>query len=323
MHETLIENIKLHIDSVDDGEDGLNVVGWCASDTDKVDSVRLSKGKESFPAVYGKEREDVQEYYKGEKGDFLKSGFSITVPKKFKDSKDLFLEVLKKKTWTKVVEIKGSEAWALTEETGSVDYKISKNLNPAVLVIDDFYENPDEIRDFALSRRFVPHLEYHKGQRTESKYIPDGMKETLETILRMKITSWDDQGANGVFQFCTAEDAVVYHVDTQTYAAVVYLTPDAPASCGTTCFKSRRTGLRSDPEDKDSERLGKNKDELSFEIFRGNFYDKTDLETVDIVGNVYNRLVIFNAKSIHAASEYFGDTKENSRLFHIFFFDAK
>ena len=321
MHETLIEDVKLYIDSVDSQDDELNVTGWCASDSDKIDNVRLSKGKDSFVAVYGKERKDVQKYY--ENKNFLKSGFSISIPQKFKDPEGLCLEVLKKKTWTKAVDIKGQEAWALTEEKGSVDFKISKKLNPELMVIDNFYENPDEIRDFALSRRFAPHLEYHKGQRTESKYIPDGIKETLETLLRMKITSWENQGANGVFQFCTAEDALVYHVDTQNYAAVVFLTPNAPTSCGTTFFRSKSTGLMRSPTDQDSEKLGKSKDDLYFDIFRNNFYDKTDLEVVDVVGNVYNRLVIWDAKLIHAASEYFGDQKENSRLFHMFFFDAK
>jgi hypothetical protein len=321
MHETLIEDVKLHVDSVNGQDDELNIVGWCASASSKVDNVRLSKGKESFVGVYGKERKDVQEHY--ENKDFLNSGFSISIPRKFKDAKDLCLEVLKKKAWTKAVNIEGAEAWSLTEEKKTVDFKISKKLNPELIVIDDFYENPDEIRDFALSRGYAPHLEYHKGQRTESKYIPDGIKETLETLLRMEITSWEDQGANGVFQFCTAEDSLVYHVDAQTYAAVVFLTPNAPVSCGTTFFKSKSTGLLHSPTDEDSERIGRSKDDLSFEIFKNNFYDKTDLEVVDVVGNVYNRLVIWDAKLIHAASEYFGDQKQNSRLFHMFFFDAK
>ena len=60
MHETLIEDVKLYIDSVDSQDDELNVTGWCASDSDKIDNVRLSKGKDSFVAVYGKERKDVQ-----------------------------------------------------------------------------------------------------------------------------------------------------------------------------------------------------------------------------------------------------------------------
>ena len=35
--------------------------------------------------------------------------------------------------------------------------------------------------------------------------------------------------ANGIFQFCTADQPIVYHVDNQTYAGMVYLTPEAPA----------------------------------------------------------------------------------------------
>jgi hypothetical protein len=42
---------------------------------------------------------------------------------------------------------------------------------------------------------------------------------------------------------------------------------------------------------------------------------------VDQLGNVYNRLVIFNAAYLHSAVDYFGFNKENSRLWHMFFFD--
>ena len=58
-------------------------------------------------------------------------------------------------------------------------------------------------------------------------------------------------------------------------------------------------------------------------MFEGNFYDKTPWELVDTVGNVYNRMVVFDSRRVHAASEYFGDSIENSRLFQMFFFDAE
>ena len=57
------------------------------------------------------------------------------------------------------------------------------------------------------------------------------------------------------------------------------------------------------------------------QIYAGGFFDRTKFELVDSIGNVFNRLFIFDAQNIHAASEYFGQTKEDSRLFHIFFFD--
>jgi hypothetical protein len=39
------------------------------------------------------------------------------------------------------------------------------------------------------------------------------------------------------------------------------------------------------------------------------------------VGNIYNRLVIMDAQSIHSAGPYFGSNKTDSRLTHLFFFD--
>jgi hypothetical protein len=51
------------------------------------------------------------------------------------------------------------------------------------------------------------------------------------------------------------------------------------------------------------------------------FYHHIIDELVGTTGNVFNRLVLFDAKCIHSANEYFGTTKENSRLFHLFFFD--
>ena len=316
MHKTLLDDVKLHIDSIENQEKEIEISGWCSSTSQKVETVRLTKGSDVFSSTFGKERKDVAKFY--ENKNFLNSGFNITVNQKFKDLQDLELQALISKKWVTILKLNDSRL--LDAKT---DFKISNNLTSEFLVVDNFYENPDEVRDFALSCDFSPHPQYHKGQRTEQKFIPKGIKERFETLLHSQITSWEDQGANGVFQYCTAEDQVVYHVDSQSYAAVIYLTKDAPPSCGTTFFKSRRTGLRSAPTQKDCERLGKNEQDLSFEIFKNNFYDKTDLEEVDVVGNVYNRLVIWNAKLIHAASEYFGDKKENSRLFHMFFFDVK
>ena len=173
---------------------------------------------------------------------------SETVNQKFKDLQDLELQALISKKWVTILKLNDSRL--LDAKT---DFKISNNLTSEFLVIDNFYENPDEVRDFALSCDFSPHPQYHKGQRTEQKFIPEGIKERFETLLHSQITSWEDQGANGVFQYCTAEDQLVYHVDSQSYAAVVYLTKDAPPSCGTTFFKSRRTGLRNAPTQKDCE----------------------------------------------------------------------
>ena len=90
---------------------------------------------------------------------------------------------------------------------------------------------------------------------------------------------------------------------------MVYLSPDAPVDCGTSLLMHKSTGIRtSDDPNSDS-------------AFIGGFYDKTKFEVVDVIGSIFNRLVIFDSRCIHAACQYLGNSKETGRLTHLFFFD--
>ena len=51
--------------------------------------------------------------------------------------------------------------------------------------------------------------------------------------------------------------------------------------------------------------------------------DLTKWEVVDTVGNVFNRLILFNAKRYHMSMDYFGKDKTDSRLFQVFFFSTE
>jgi hypothetical protein len=56
-------------------------------------------------------------------------------------------------------------------------------------------------------------------------------------------------------------------------------------------------------------------------VFKNGFLDSTEFDIVDVVGNVYNRLILFDSQQIHSASTYFGNNLNNGRLFQLFFFD--
>jgi hypothetical protein len=176
-------------------------------------------------------------------------------------------------------------------------------------VVDNFYSDPHAVRKYALQHEFFADLRYYKGKRTKEKFFVPGTKKSFENIIGQKISVWDEYGMNGVFQTCSSEDPLVYHTDYQQWAGMVYLTPDAPYECGTSMYSHKATKARhtSDPG-------------IEY-AFSGGFFDKTKFDLVDSIGNVFNRLVIFNGKCIHSASEYFGQTLEDSRLFHMFFFD--
>lgn len=181
--------------------------------------------------------------------------------------------------------------------------------NKRIFVVDNFYSDPYAVRKYALDQEFVEDLRYYKGRRTQERFFVPGTKTVFEHIIGQPISVWDEYGMNGVFQTCNSEDPLVYHTDLQQWAGMVYLTPDAPYQAGTSMFAHKETKTRhtSDPGIESA--------------FDGGFYDGTKFELVDSIGNVFNRLVIFNGKCIHSASQYFGRTLEDSRLFHMFFFD--
>jgi hypothetical protein len=181
----------------------------------------------------------------------------------------------------------------------------------SIIIVDGFLDDPDAVRNIALKQNFVKM--HSAGVRTERNFLHLApYREQFEQLLQKRLTNWDDNAANGRFQCCFASDAIPYHSDSQSAAGVLFLTPDAPIEAGLSFFRGRLSGLRGRSRD-----LGLM--ELTFG--GGAEFDRSRWEEVDRVGNLYNRLVLFNAQLAHGASAYFGDNIENGRLFQNFFFN--
>ena len=309
MYNTKIPNVLMNVERVFQDIGKTTFEGWIYSTENKtIDSLIIED--KSIDTVW-KDRPDVVEYFKGSIPS-NKVGFTIT---------------LKNNLLSKNLCIKFDNSNTVFDLTSLLKEIVSKSGfngdDKDLIVVDNFYAKPDMVREYAMNELEFTSSDYHKGQRSNSRFILDGTKEKLETILGKRITNWNNGGyANGVFQFCTADQPIVYHVDSQMYAAMVYLTPDAPPQTGTAMYRSKVTGISSFPGQES--RMGNE----YVDTFRGNnkemnFYDGTQFEKIDDIGNVYNRLVIFNSSQLHAATEYFGDAIDNARFFHMFFFDIE
>jgi hypothetical protein len=62
--------------------------------------------------------------------------------------------------------------------------------SPTLWVVDNFYNDPDSIRDFALKQEFE-FSDYHRGRRTKDQFEIPGTKEAFESIMGIQITTWD------------------------------------------------------------------------------------------------------------------------------------
>ena len=202
-------------------------------------------------------------------------------------------------------------------KTVEEDNRLSYESKPTVWVVDNFYEEPDSMREFALNQNYdIGGIgRGYIGNRTHEQFLFPELKSKFENIMGKKITKWEEYGMNGRFQYCWSGQPVVYHCDAQMWGGMIYLTPDAPFQCGTTLYANKDNKVR-----RGCEPGGR----IAWDGKEGDpFLDGTPFEPVDILGNVYNRLVIFDAQCIHSASEYFGTVKENCRLWQMFFFDTE
>jgi len=199
-------------------------------------------------------------------------------------------------------------------------------METSLIIVDNFYQDPDDVREFALSQDFGVTGNY-PGNRTKS-FLNDELKYWINSIVEPHagpVTYWGNEGEEsytGAFQVTTSDDRTWIHADQTTkWAGVCYLTPNAPHTGGTGIFRHKETGLMSIPRDENGERV--DYDHPLLEPLNGDYNDYTKWDLVDVVGNIYNRLVLYRGDLFHASLDYFGNTMENGRLFQTFFFSTE
>ena len=125
---------------------------------------------------------------------------------------------------------------------------MTRNPSCGLIIIDNFYNNALETRNYILTQEFSVRGNY-PGQRTIS-YANEHLKETIQKYVEPfggKITDFPipnddvsnaDKIYNGSFQYTTSRDRSWVHIDGHNnWAGVLYLTPDAPLSSGTSFYK--------------------------------------------------------------------------------------
>lgn len=182
--------------------------------------------------------------------------------------------------------------------------------SPKIIVIDDFYDKPYQVRDIALQQEYYEDIRHFKGKRSRANLLLPNLREFFESVLQKKIVDWIGQPCNGVFQITDPSNPIVYHSDLQDYAAAVYLNPDDDFdNNGTSFWEHKESTLQYSLASPFS--AGKTyPEDISF-------LDESQYRLLDRVGGRFNRLVIWNARAIHSATSY-----RKERLVQLFFFNV-
>jgi hypothetical protein len=168
MHDTLYSLARGNIDVYSDDK----IEGWLFyiyKDIykEEIDSRVIEEIEEDvfniYDCIINIERLDVSKFYKNDLYShcgFIFNNSNIT-------KKNFKIQILINNIWETVFDFKKK----------NIFLPIMNRPNISFLVIDNFYKEPDKIREFALNQTFNEHKEYHKGRRTEERFNFKGIKE--------------------------------------------------------------------------------------------------------------------------------------------------
>ena len=202
-------------------------------------------------------------------------------------------------------------------------------INYPITIVDDFYPDPDQIRNIALGMEYYGEKDQRfPGVRTKPLHIAE--PSIFEYTCQKMFSIFHDYSHDNVswnvlsgFQSITKyfDSGYIHHDNEATViAGVVYLTPDADLESGTSIYK---------PNKYYNKQLYDQLNESKIKYFNGEIDLNTYIDSRDKiqtmfdetlrVNNVYNRMIMYEGSEWHKANNFFGEDLESSRLTQIIF----
>ena len=198
-----------------------------------------------------------------------------------------------------------------------------------VIEVENFFENPDLIRDFALSQEFNPYI--YTPNSIWSGFRAPINNQAIETELFEKIEKESGKKIRSfVSRFHLNPGVSMHgypHVDApeiDSFAGVVYLNRTYPENCGTTIYEDlpihKSFVEKYIPNYVDKMEIVYNvnlninnrfKQQYSQECLNFKTYVLKKFKSVDFE---FNKMVLYPGNVLHSPDFYFGDNKNNSRL---------
>ena len=200
-----------------------------------------------------------------------------------------------------------------------------------LIVIDNFYQNPNTVRDYALNKAtYLPSHQLHPkfaGTESQQGFFSDAVVHKLESALGQKIEVNPQKFAFGVFSKTFAADEIKksVHVDGSDWAAVLYLSRPEDCQGGTVFYEHKTWGWSGIPslDVLQSRGFQSRADFINSDVNK-NSQDLSKWKISARIGMKFNRLVLFRAGTFfHAAEGYFGNNDQNCRLLQLFFFNIQ
>jgi hypothetical protein len=186
-------------------------------------------------------------------------------------------------------------------------------MEPFKKVIDDFYENPDEIRKHALKQKYQKFTSsYYAGSDSiDRSILTDECKTKLQNVFDVPV-----KFTQARYRYARSKDYSIGYIHSDIngdhggkgYHALIYLTPDK--------YKTHEDSI-SLYEHKTMGKIPGH--DFDATVFGRDHFDVTKFNKYDTIEHKYNRAIILDYDYFHAPHGIngFGDDIESSRLLHI------
>ncbi len=200
-------------------------------------------------------------------------------------------------------------------------------MNPTFITIDDFYEDPYKVREYALTCEYDGDKvsgNYNNGnapwpgKMSKKPYLVPGLDLNVGKMLKRNVIQHlgKDSGKFRISKLGDTSNNLVHADDSLNnyplYAGVVYLNPDVIDTEGTIFYKHKPS----------NERVLTSKDEYKRIVANGEDKDISYWQRELVSYVTWNRLIIYPGHMFHGIGPLFGSTDESARLVQVFFWET-
>jgi Family of unknown function (DUF6445) len=196
----------------------------------------------------------------------------------------------------------------------------------SVIVIDDFYEDPDSVRELALSLDYhrKPGATYPGVEAVAPGYNWSGIRQKLRAYIDEPVDApcpKKPEFPQGKFRIAVEADEETridrVHVDQQRWSGVIYLSKDQDCREGLALYRHRATGSVEYPSawlQENYKHLCLRPKEEARQVVLDYFKQHDNFEQIGMIPMAYNRAILLMAKVLHGTGVAFGADKLSGRL---------
>jgi hypothetical protein len=194
----------------------------------------------------------------------------------------------------------------------------------SLIVVDDFLQDPYELRTAALRLTYPPQQGAFPGRNSLERIPLPGLSERISRLVGEPLQPVSPLESHTKCRITLASDVGrgKVHVDRAHWSGILYLSRPQDCQGGTEFFRHKRTGTDRAPlNDAEVAAMGfASREAMYSQIIEKESNDDSQWERTMQIPMRFNRLIMLRPWLWHTAGQAFGDSLENGRLVYLMFF---